>query len=280
MNDSPSCRGEDGRWVATPTGTPAIAARRADLGLPWLRWLGLAGVLAGLSFWGGAWGCRGSGRNKEPNDRLGATVSGRAQPAKGPAPEPREVQGATRAGAPVQPQPHPAPRGPGQPEPRGLFHGRIEALSPNQPLQGSEDLDGDGRPDRWKAAYHGGSGFGGVTLTLTSTRLGQTFTLEASGSFGRFLQAVILPPPLAALPPLVLGVVRLLYGESHLRALSLDPPPARFRYLFGPGTLRRPRKDVGVERLPDRGRVGVWRLETGWDWPEKNLLMSGRSQLR
>lgn len=266
MNDSIPRREDPESWnVSRQNGSVNDTVQGAWLP-PWAGWLALTSLMAGLSLWGSGWGCQGSEESRATKNAIGARSAASIR-AKRPS-EPQETRdpkaksASARTSAPARTSAagvqSPALVSSTPADPRSFFQGRIGALTPDAPLQGAEDLDGDGRTDQWRAVYQGGSGFGGVILTLTSSRLGQTFTLDSGGSFGRFLNAVFLPPALADLPQMVRSVVRLLHGESRLRWLSMDPFPQGTLEEASPGSppLSQEQPDGSFEWLYDHWRFG------------------------
>ena len=152
------------------------------------------------------------------------------------------------------------------------FSGRIPADRARS--SGREDLDGDGVADCWEARWEGGSGAGGVHLTLRAPCSAPPLAIDTTSSFDSFLARVELPPALSRRPRLVEGVVDLIYGRSHLRRMDaidgsfrwlLEQEPAgtgpaappfvetsQYRPTWTPGSPGPPPSQVAIVHAPER----------------------------
>ncbi|WP_437335447.1 hypothetical protein [Sorangium sp. So ce394] len=124
---------------------------------------------------------------------------------------------------------------PGLSAPRSRSPAVVKAFSGKLPADrassaGRGHLDGGGNDDCWEGRESGGSGAGGVILTIQAPCGSQAITIDTTSSFGDFLAMTALPPALAARPRLIDGVVDLLYGRAHLR--RLDTIDGSFRWLI------------------------------------------------
>jgi hypothetical protein len=97
---------------------------------------------------------------------------------------------------------------------------RLHNYSGDYPLLGTDDLDGDGVRESWSWGCGGGSGFGGCVLEVMRPGSRAPFSLDASGSFGSFLQIAPISTELASRPKLLQGMIELDFGPTEQRRLE------------------------------------------------------------
>jgi hypothetical protein len=136
---------------------------------------------------------------------------------------------------------------------------------------GRDDLDADGVIDCWSTDYDGGTGFGGVTLTIRRGCKSPAITVSTYGSFAEFLQPVLLPREVAADPKLIDGIIAVLFGAD--REVTEATADASMRWLLDEARYwrrrdrRRSARQIisrfqrGTPRLPDSQVVRVAGLE-------------------
>ncbi len=88
---------------------------------------------------------------------------------------------------------------------------------------GALDLDGDGKPERLHYHWTGGSGFGGLQISVRPGNDAAPLDMDLYGSFGAFLTAAPLAAAWGRAPTLVLGVLGWLFGPAALRTLAYSP---------------------------------------------------------
>jgi len=114
----------------------------------------------------------------------------------------------------------PTPRPSLEPPPTAVGFDGALFQSAARKQRGSVDLDRDGRPERWRYRWHGGSGFGGWWLKIDSPGRRQALTMESEGSFGVFLSADVLSSGWGASPSLLDGTLAWAFGPKSRRDLA------------------------------------------------------------
>jgi len=103
------------------------------------------------------------------------------------------------------------------------------------PSHGRKDIDGDGVADCWRARWEGGRGEGGLLVEVESPCGQPPWNLNITSHFSEFIGSVFLPLEVAAHPDRFRGVVDLLFGSEHLRAIgTID---GSFRWLLDPPAI-------------------------------------------